>query len=125
MVTGFDFGDITFSFRIDSSLCPKPTQPPVLPLNDLGLPVQDRYRTGDVCKILKISPDLFRWRLEHGYYPTIEPGRDAKGRTFTLDQVRAMLDVPPPRNRGRFGGVSRHSGAVVPISKGSTGRKSA
>jgi len=60
-------------------------------MNDLGIPVREVYRTGDVCKILKISPDLFRWRLTHGHYDGIEVSRDAIGRLFTLDQIRTMI----------------------------------
>src|SRR6266481_2414690 len=89
MVKGLHYGDIKFPFRIDTSLCPKAILP-ASPLNDLGVPIRDRYRTRDVCKILQISPDLFRWRLRHGHYDGIKPGRDAKGRLFTLDQLRTI-----------------------------------
>ena len=89
------FSDIRFSFKIDSSLCPKPTGV-ALPMNELGVPVRELYRTGDVCKILKISPDRFRWRLTHGHYDGIEPSRDAKGRLFTLDQIRTMIVATNP-----------------------------
>jgi hypothetical protein len=81
---------------VDTLLCPKPIVAE-LPLNDLGIPIRDRYRTGDVTKVLRISPDLFRWRLRQGHYKGIEPGRDAKGRLFTLEQIRMMIDATDGR----------------------------
>ena len=86
---GSHYGDDKFSVIVDTSLCPKQSIP-ALALNDLGIPVRHRYRTGEVCKVLQISPNLFRWRLTHQKYDGIEPGRDRKGRLFTIGQIREL-----------------------------------
>ncbi len=48
-----------------------------------------RYRTGDVCAILRVSPDLLRWRFMTGKYS--EVGRDGWGRIFTLEDVKRLI----------------------------------
>jgi hypothetical protein len=71
-----------------------PINPPYLrspehPVNDLGLPVKEHYRTQDACRILVISPDLFRYRIRTGKYPesTSVNGK----RIFTDDYIRALI----------------------------------
>jgi len=66
---------------------------PLLVLNNLGMPARSRYRTSDVCALLGISPDLFRWRILHGRYPEVE--RDGWGRVFTLADIERIIKVPP------------------------------
>jgi len=58
-------------------------------LNSFGTPVKLRYRTGDVCAILRVSPDLLRWRFLTGKYS--EVGRDGWGRIFTLEDVKRLI----------------------------------
>ena len=58
-------------------------------LNSFGFPAKPRYRTGDVCAILRVSPDLLRWRFMTGKYS--EVGRDGWGRIFTLEDVKRLI----------------------------------
>ena len=41
-------------------------EPPKEELNRLGLPIKDYYMVADVCKVLGILPDTFRYRLNQG-----------------------------------------------------------
>ena len=70
----------------------EPVRSNPLPVNDLGLPVADFYRIGDVCRVLRISPDLLRWRLRVGKCPESNR-RDRRGRLFTLAEIRALLSL--------------------------------
>ena len=63
-----------------------------LPVNEFGLLQADFYRIGDVCRVLRISPDLLRWRLRAGKCPDSHR-RDAKGRLFTQAEVRALSEL--------------------------------
>ena len=58
-------------------------------LNSFGFPAKPRYRTGDVCAILRVSPDLLRWRFLTGKYS--EVGRDGRGRIFTIEDVKRLI----------------------------------
>jgi len=58
-------------------------------VNEFGLLPAEVYRIGDVCRVLRISPDLLRWRLRAGKCPE-SARRDAKGRLFTLDEIREL-----------------------------------
>jgi hypothetical protein len=62
-----------------------------LPVNEFGLRQADFYRIGDVARVLRISPDLLRWKLRAGRVPE-SARRDAKGRLFTLTEVRELSD---------------------------------
>lgn len=64
---------------------------PPKPLNSLGIPEKRYYRTTDVCSVLGIKPELFRYRLYTGKYP--EFPRDRKGRLFTPDDLRLLLEL--------------------------------
>jgi len=71
-----------------------PVNPPYLktykpPINDIGLPEKDYYTTADICKILNLLPDTFRYRLRTGKYP--EPAKVGGKRRFTIDQVREIV----------------------------------
>jgi len=59
--------------------------------NDLGLPVKELYTTSDVCQVLGMHPDTFRYRLRNGWYP--EPGRVGDKRRFTEEQIRDILKI--------------------------------
>ena len=67
----------------------EPIRPNPAPVNEFGLRDAEYYRIGDVCQVLRISPDLLRWRLRAGRCPE-SARRDAKGRQFTLDEIRAL-----------------------------------
>jgi hypothetical protein len=67
----------------------EPIRPNPLPVNEFGLRHADFYRSGEVARVLRISPDLLRWRLRARKCPE-SARRDAKGRQFTLDEVRAL-----------------------------------
>jgi hypothetical protein len=58
-------------------------------LNKLGLLVKEIYRTVDVCKVLKITPDTFRARLRSGFYEN-KYKRDGIGRMFTLQDIEEL-----------------------------------
>jgi len=50
-----------------------PVNPPYLKspepvLNDLGLPIKEYYTTKDLCKVLNIKLDTFRYRIRAGNY---------------------------------------------------------
>ena len=64
-------------------------------LNEFGLRQADFYRIGDVCQVLRISPDLLRWRLRAGKCPESNR-RDRRGRLFTLGEIRALLSRRQP-----------------------------
>ena len=59
------------------------------PVNDLGLPEKDYYTTADVCKLLGISPDTFRYRMKQGYYPDVE--RVGGKRRFNEEEIREII----------------------------------
>ena len=74
-----------------------PVNPPYLktykpPINDLGLPEKEYFTTWDICKILNLLPDTFRYRLRIGKYP--EPKQKAGGkRMFTIDEVKEIARI--------------------------------
>jgi predicted site-specific integrase-resolvase len=49
------------------------------------------YTTADVCQVLGIHPDTFRYRLRHGRYP--EPVKVGGMRKFTEEQIRDILKI--------------------------------
>ena len=59
-------------------------------LNLLGLEEKPYYRTADACAVLRVNPDVLRWRLSTGKYPDVP--QDGKGRRFTLDQLISLRD---------------------------------
>ena len=73
------------------SVNPPYLKPLKTPKNDLGLPKKDYYMTGDVCKVLGVSPDTFRARIYRGFYP--DPVRVGEKRRFTLDQIREIIRI--------------------------------
>ncbi len=76
-------------------------------LNKFGIPEKTKYRTADVCAVLRISPDILRWRSLRGKYPNVR--RDGWGRIYTLDDIEGMLHNPPTldKQRSKAGRKSR------------------
>jgi hypothetical protein len=58
-----------------------------------------RYRTADVCSVLGISPDLFRWRVLSGKYPDVK--KDGRGRVFTLEDIDKLVQIRPELDQQR------------------------
>lgn len=72
---------------------PSYLKPPKTALNDLGLPVKDYYITSDLCKVLRLLPDTFRYRIRTGKYP--EALKVGGKRRFTIEQVREIIKISP------------------------------
>ncbi len=73
-----------------------PVNPPYLKphkilLNELGLEFKNHYTTRDVCKVLNILPDTFRYRIRAGFYP--EPKRFRGQRKFSEAQIRQLIKI--------------------------------
>jgi len=72
-----------------------PPFPLISPLNDLGLPDKELYTTGDICRILDMHLDTFRYRLRSGIYP--EPKQRAGDkRRFTKDEIKKIVQITSP-----------------------------
>ena len=74
-----------------------PVNPPYLktykpPINDIGLPEKDYYTTADICKILNLQPDAFRYRIRTGIFPEAKK-RAGDKRRFTIDEVREIAEI--------------------------------
>ena len=74
---------------------------PPTPLNSLGIPDKPYYRTTDVCALLGIKPELFRYRLYTGQYP--EFPRDGKGRRFSFEDLQILMRLSPQGSTDRQG----------------------
>jgi hypothetical protein len=72
---------------------------PPIKLNKFGIPENTRYRTADICAILGISPDLFRWRVLSGKYPEVK--KDGRGRLFTLEDIDMLIQIRPELDQRR------------------------
>jgi len=88
------FGDpahrtIQFHFKLDE---PYPIQIPRSDLNDLGLPEKEHYTTRDVCGLLDLHQDTFRYRLRVGIYPEAKK-RAGDKRRFTKEEIREILET--------------------------------
>jgi hypothetical protein len=68
-------------------------------VNRFGIPEKITYRTADVCSVLRITPDLLRWRSLQGKYPNVK--RDGRGRIYTLEDIERMIANPPTLDRQR------------------------
>ena len=64
---------------------------PELRLNDLGLPEKEYYTTQDICKVLGIIPDTFRYRLRRGIYPEVK--KVGGKRCFSLQEARQIVKI--------------------------------
>jgi len=71
---------------------PYPLQKPHHEFNEFGLPEKEFYTTGDICQLLGLHPDTFRYRLRTGIYP--EPKKRAGDkRRFTKDEVNKIIRI--------------------------------
>jgi hypothetical protein len=68
---------------------PPYSKPPETPLNDFGLSKREYYTTADLCKIIGIKPDTFRYRIKKEYYH--EPMKFGKKRRFTEKDIWEIL----------------------------------
>ena len=88
------FGDpthktIQFNFKLDK---PYPLQIPKSDLNELGLPEKELYTTADVCEVLGLHQDTFRYRLRTEIYP--EPKkRSGDKRRFRKEEVVEIVRI--------------------------------
>jgi hypothetical protein len=64
---------------------------PDIKFNKFGIPVKGYYKTEDLCQILKIHPDTFRYRLRKRIYPDI-PKINGK-RRFTLVDIENFIEL--------------------------------
>lgn len=65
---------------------------PEAELNDLGLPDKEFYTTGNLCGLLNLHPDTFRYRLRKGIYPEPEK-RAGDKRRFSYEEVLEMVKI--------------------------------
>ena len=80
---------IDLHFKLDP---PYPFQIPEPELNQLGLPEKEYYTTGDLCRLLGLHPDTFRYRFKAGIYP--EPNkRSGDKRRFTKEEVKEIVRI--------------------------------
>ena len=70
--------------------------PPKTALNEFNIPKRNYYTTQDVCKVLGIKPDTFRYRLRKKYYP--EPIKVNEKRRFTVQNIREIVKIEKERN---------------------------
>ncbi len=92
---------IQFNFKLDE---PYPLQIPEPDLNELGLPEKELYTTSDVCKVLGLHQDTFRYGLRAGIYP--EPKkRSGDKRRYTKEEVAKVLKITQgfPAQKWRLG----------------------
>ena len=62
---------------------------PKLATHNLGLSEENYYTIKDLCKVLNLKPDTFRYRLRVGYYP--EPIKVNGKRRFTEEESRKII----------------------------------
>jgi len=58
-------------------------------LNSLGLQDKQFYTTQDVCNLLGVKPDTFRYRIRAGVYPEVE--KVGGKRRFCLEDIKQMI----------------------------------
>jgi hypothetical protein len=76
----------------------KPLEPK---LNDLGLPDKEFYTTKEVCGVLDLHPDTFRYRLRKGIYP--EPKYKAGDkRRFTYEEAKEIIRITKAMPRPKY-----------------------
>lgn len=71
-------------------------KPPKSVLNDLNLPIKNYYTTQDLCKVLNIKPNTFRYRIRTGNYP--EPKKVGGKRRFTEMEIQEILETTESLN---------------------------
>lgn len=70
-------------------------------LNDLGLPEKEYYTTGDLCRLLDLHPDTFRYRIRAGIYPEAKKRLEDK-RRFTYEEVLEIVRITRARSKPRY-----------------------
>jgi len=78
--------------RINLSVLKKPK----LATHNLGLSEKKYYTIKDLCKVLNLKPDIFRYRLRAGYYP--EPIKVNGKRRFSEQNIREIVKIEKNRN---------------------------
>jgi hypothetical protein len=63
-------------------------------------PENTQHSTADIYEILRIIPDLFRWRVLSGKYPEVKT--DGRRRLFTLEVIDKLVQIRPELNRLRL-----------------------
>ena len=70
-------------------------------LNELGLPHKEFYTTGDLCRLLDLHPDTFRYRLRSGIYPEAKT-RSGDKRRFTLEDAAEIVRITRAMPKSRY-----------------------
>lgn len=65
---------------------------PTPPINELDLPVKEFYKTSDVSKALKISPETFRKRILADHYPD-KFRRKGAIRIFSSEEIKQLIEL--------------------------------
>jgi hypothetical protein len=91
-------GKLCLRLKIDP---PYPFQIPTQELNELGLPDKKLYTTGDICQILELHPDTFRYRLRSGIYPEAKH-RAGDKRRFTYDEVAEIVRITKAKSWPKY-----------------------
>jgi len=60
-------------------------------LNNFVLPDKLYYTTQNICKVLNIYPDTFRYKLKAAYY--LEPGKVGGKRRFSEQDIRKIIQL--------------------------------
>jgi len=70
-------------------------------MNDLGLPDKGFYTTGDLCRLLDLHPDTFRYRLRSGIYPEAR-NRSGDKRRFAYEEARQIIEITKAVQRSKY-----------------------
>ena len=81
-----------YQYRLKITLPEPYLKIPEPELNELGLRDKEFYTTGDLCRLLDLHPDTFRYRLSSGIYPEAE-NRSGDKRRFTYEEVREIVRI--------------------------------
>lgn len=61
-------------------------------LNELGLPEKEFYTTVELCRLLDLTPDTFRYRHRSGIYHEAE-NRSGDKRQFSFNEVAEIVRI--------------------------------
>ncbi len=71
---------------------PDPYSKPVsTTINEYGIPKKSWYSTSDVCSILKLHPDTFRYRVRQGHYKD-HYARKGDKRIYTINDITYLVN---------------------------------
>jgi len=76
-------------FFINISITLSVQKKPKLVTHNLGLSEKNYCTIKDLCKVLNLKPDIFRYRMRAGYYS--EPARIGGKRRFTEEESRKII----------------------------------